>query len=421
MTPKKNYSRFFIILQEEERGYTLDRDKTPSGYVKLEKNHGKCKVSYYVQNINPKMQPYYMALVCADNDNKKIVNLGKLSFDDSGKIEVSNDYDSENISGTGISMEKVTGAAIVKLVDNNVIGIMSGFNASIPPKGWQNYELVMSQKGDTRAAVNMFDSYEERIEMSKSKSRAEKADVSIEQDQKEVSNSELNNCDEESKVREESNNEKVEATESSNEDDVVEVESIHDEECEIESESLTESNAIVNMERSKSDADSSEDGKLDLYEYDYSGEEEYYEEDEEAPVGVTGQYFRGIVEDCEDFVELEEEIHNCKWKKVAVKDIEELHNMCNYDKHVVLYYPMACYHSYITKHGHFIFGMKMDKNNKLKYLVYGIPGGRSKEDQPFGGKTGFVTWIPCKGKHDHGYWVMFYDYKNSTVVIPVKR
>ena len=30
MTPKKSYSRFFIILQEDEKGYSLDQDKAPS-------------------------------------------------------------------------------------------------------------------------------------------------------------------------------------------------------------------------------------------------------------------------------------------------------------------------------------------------------------------------------------------------------
>ncbi|MEG2353765.1 MAG: hypothetical protein RSB70_03895 [Clostridium sp.] len=418
MTPKKNYSRFFIILQEEERGYTLDREETPSGYVKLEKNHGKCKVSYYVQNINPKMQPYYMALVCANKDNKKMINLGKLNFDESGKVEVSYDYDSENIGGVSMSMESVTGASILKLVDNNVIGVMAGFNASVPPKSWQNYEILINKEEEKRGQEgNAFDAYEERIEISKSKSRAEKGDaIIVEGENKDIfidNEVEVEEVKEytiksDNRVELQNKNSTMDVKEAEIIEDVIEEKSVyHYEKENIPKHLLLDEDDRATMERAKEDMN-----------HDVSSN--YFYEDE-ASLGATEQYFRGVVEDCDDFSELEDEILNCKWKKVTVRDIEELHNMCNYDKHVVLYYPMACYHSYIVKNGHFIFGMKMDKKKKLKYLVYGIPGSKSKNDQPFGGKTGFVTWIPCKNKEDKGYWIMFYDYKNSTVVIPMKK
>ena len=112
---------------------------------------------------------------------------------------------------------------------------------------------------------------------------------------------------------------------------------------------------------------------------------------------------------------------NCKWSKVRVDGIETLYDMTDVEKHAILYYPMACYYSYIEKHGHFLFGMKSDKEGKLKYLVYGIPGSKKKEDQPFEGKTGFVTWIPSIKDKEKGHWIMFYDFKNCNVVIPIKK
>ncbi len=55
----------------------------------------------------------------------------------------------------------------------------------------------------------------------------------------------------------------------------------------------------------------------------------------------------------------------------------------------------------------------------MKYLVYGIPGDKTRKDQPFKGKSGFVTWIESK-ENNLGYWLMFYDYKTNNILIPVK-
>ena len=70
MAPKKNYSRYFIILQEDEKGFSLDTEKSPSGYVKLEKKNNKCKISYYAQNLSMEKQPYHLILVCNKKDVK---------------------------------------------------------------------------------------------------------------------------------------------------------------------------------------------------------------------------------------------------------------------------------------------------------------------------------------------------------------
>ena len=71
MTQKKSYSRYFIILQEDEKGYSLASDKVASGYAKLELKNDKCKISYYVQNLKKEMTPYYMMLVCNKKDVKR--------------------------------------------------------------------------------------------------------------------------------------------------------------------------------------------------------------------------------------------------------------------------------------------------------------------------------------------------------------
>ena len=135
----------------------------------------------------------------------------------------------------------------------------------------------------------------------------------------------------------------------------------------------------------------------------------------------NGTCFNDIVEDFEGVEDICLEIKRCKWHKVNVKSLEETSYDRNYNKYNVVYYPMVSYYAYIKKYGHYLLGYKKDLENKMKYLVYAIPGCNCKIDQPFEGKSGFVTWVPGKrGEEYFGYWLMFYDFKNSTIVIPVK-
>ena len=141
MTTKKSYSRYFIILQEEEKGYSLASDKLPSGYAKIEIKNDKCKISYYVQNLKKELEPYHMILICSKKDVKKIIKLGNLNIDDNGRTEINMEFDSEDIDGSKISIEKVVGASIVKISENNLIPVMQGFITTENLVEWKKYEI----------------------------------------------------------------------------------------------------------------------------------------------------------------------------------------------------------------------------------------------------------------------------------------
>lgn len=135
--------------------------------------------------------------------------------------------------------------------------------------------------------------------------------------------------------------------------------------------------------------------------------------------GKIGQYFEEIAKDFEPYNEKLNDINYCKWYKVDVNRIEDLCNQSNYNKYTLAYYPMLNYYPYINKNNYFLLGYKCDQSGELQYIVYGIPGSQDKDEQPFGGKTGFVTWTK-DNKRNQGYWLMFYDYKNSSIVVPIK-
>lgn len=135
--------------------------------------------------------------------------------------------------------------------------------------------------------------------------------------------------------------------------------------------------------------------------------------------GSIGNYFENLAKDFEPYNEKLNDINYCKWYKVNVNSIEDLCNQSNYNKYTLAYYPMLTYYPYINKNNHFLLGYKCDQSGELKYIVYGIPGSKNMAEQPFGGKTGFVTWTNDNTRNQ-GYWLMFYDYKNSSIVIPMK-
>ncbi|MCM8710713.1 hypothetical protein M2651_06685 [Clostridium sp. SYSU_GA19001] len=417
MTQKKSYSRYFIILQEDEKGYALASDKLPSGYAKLEIKNDKCKISYYVQNLKKESAPYYMILICGKKDVNKLIKLNELNIDDHGRAEVCYEYPAENVANCGINIDKVIGAGIVKFMNSNLIPVMSGFTTTDIPE-WKSFtvieeemkrnedkevkevnkvkeaevlEKVVENKNEQAEEIkaepeNIFDEYEQKIEELKNKDNNKEKPV-----QSEEENMKRDNINQEIKADE------VEETDEYEETDEVE-----------------ETNEFEDSrhKKKKSKKDSCED------------KEKSKHEDKNYPKGRAGEFFMNLAAGFEELEGICTEIKRCRWFKVPVNRPEDMTNCREYNKYTVAYYPMMNYYPYINKFGHFVLGYKCDKDGKMKYLIYGIPGTKSRTDQPFGGKTGFVTWVPLReGEEDEdsfGYWLMFYDFRNSTIVIPVK-
>ena len=423
MTPKKSYSRYFIILQEDEKGYSLDSDKIPSGYAKLEMKNNKCKISYYVQNLRKEKQPYYMILICGKKDVNKIIKLGKLNIDECGRVDISNEYDIENIADTGISAEKIVGAAIVKFLDTNIVSIMSGFSTTDKPIEWKNYklaELNNKENKETRTddIINEFDEYEQNIELIKNKS-----DEVIEPSEADV----MQRIDDENiKVSDGLEEIKVIETEVNELEDDYDVEGCNNKKQDKKDKECKEDKKDKDYKECKEDNEDKEYKELkkdkDDKEYKCNDKENKFEKGEfEYPKGAMGDFFKNVAQGFDEAPNFSKEIKWCKWYKVPVKNLESMYDFSDYNKYTIAYYPMICYYPYIRNHKSFMLGYKCDSAGKMKYIVYGIPGSRAKAHQPYGGKTGFVTWIPNSKNDEMGHWLMFYDFRKSTIVVPIKK
>lgn len=135
--------------------------------------------------------------------------------------------------------------------------------------------------------------------------------------------------------------------------------------------------------------------------------------------GEVGLYFEKIAKDFQPYTGSLADINYCKLYKINVNSMDELLDESNYNKYTLAYYPMLNYYPYISKEGHFLLGYKCNKYGEMNHIIYAIPGGKEKSCQPYGGRTGFVTWT-SDNNSGKGYWLMFYDFKNSSIVIPTR-
>ncbi len=544
MSHNKLY-RNFIILQEDERGYSAENEKALSGYAKVEAKGDKCKISFYAQNLR-KEDNYSMVLICCKRDFKELIDLGPLTINEVGKGDTSKEYYINNIAGIGVSYEKISGAAICKSSGNDLNFIMHGFmNGEEPGENWRKFKLVRveSKKEDVILEPKMVElkkedvvlepknldekiistnekivSYKaddiinserkenikvEIIEVLEPVELTKKTDTDIESIEEKIAENILSSderhkckkCDKEEDKKEKHKKEECKKEEHKKDEykketckkDEYKKDEEHKNECkkydkeevkkeEFKKESLEEiidklcdkiedCNHIIDLDirdinceymvigfikkkydnkcewkkfklnRSKSDMSCKmhinkrieENTKLDL-DLD-TPDFDKYERDIKEGVntskdfvisGGAGEYFEKIARGFEVYDYKLNDINNCKWYRVNVDSIDDLCNEVNYNKYTLAYYPMINYYPYISKNNHFLLGYKCDTEGELQYILYAIPGSKDEEDQPYGGKTGFVTWTNSNNRNE-GYWIMFYDFKNSSIVVPMKK
>ncbi|MBU5592128.1 hypothetical protein KQI89_10185 [Clostridium sp. MSJ-4] len=499
MAHKKSYSRYFVILQEDEKGCALASDKQPSGYAKIEVKNEKLKISYYVQNLKRQDNPYYMGLICNKKGVNKLINIGVLNIDDNGRADVSYEFNVDSIGETGIAGDKIGGAAIFKRSKDDNIIPMSGFLSTDKPKDWKSYPVEEVKVGKDEPESNRKDEIEDNKDVEKDKAtisedilqdlkvtnkdkvRTEEAleekhkdkleDIPVKKEEnieqikqhgKKIRNYEEKTIEDVSikdtegkqnkdtnEVKFEDKNIKVDVAKADFEDkekpehrvdyeyDFEEyednIEKIKQDKEELIEDRINTLDNINKYEEEQVREEIENNSEVILEEGDQeelqqernkkkckSEQEDKHNEDEGYSLGAMGEFFEGIVEGFEELDNLSDQIRYCRWYKVPIKSLDDLFNSSNYGRYTVIYYPMINYYPYIKKYGHYVIGYKFDRDRRLKYIVYAIPGTKDRREQPYGGKTGFVTWIPIRRNSNMGYWLMFYDFRNSITVVPMK-
>ena len=105
------YKRYFIILQEEEKGYEIAGGKIPTGYAKIEIKKDKAKVTGFIQNIKWDEKSEYKMVLLAPKF-KTAIDLGRFRMDNSGRGEFYCELDSDNVLGRGIEITEYEAALV---------------------------------------------------------------------------------------------------------------------------------------------------------------------------------------------------------------------------------------------------------------------------------------------------------------------
>ncbi len=428
MPSKKSYNRFFIILQEDQKGYGVDANKTPSGYAKLEMRNDRAKTSFYVQDIKKQNGPYYMVLIAQGNGGtRELINLGQINVDEGGKADVSNEHDANNIANTNICMDKVHGAGICRINGTRINPVMVGFICGEELKNWATYPMAKGIAKATKAATTIVKATEEIIEKGFKKETKNET--------KETKNEIKNETKNETNIVQEKKNESVETEkcqrniEEQGENTVLEEVEENKEKIELEAEGETQNfdeyeEQIERLKEYRKKHNSKECNDK----HEHHGHHEHHEHHEhnkeydkwEYPVGPMGKFFKSVVNGLEN-IGSNDSIKNCTWYKAHVENLDTMYCEYDYNKYSVIFYPMICYYPYIAKAKHFMVGYKCDDDGVLKYIIYAIPGTKALIDQPYEGKTGFVTFMSDSENSEMGHWLMYYDVRKNSVVVPVKK
>lgn len=187
MSIKKPYSRYFIIFDEDDRGFGISLDKLPTGYLKIETKNGECKITVYVQNLKRELGPYTCCMIDSTKNPPIVAKLGEVPVDEFGIGEMWWEFKENSIADTSLSVDKFNAAAVAT----------SGEKFSVPLSGyagrdkteWKNRivtvnreskavpELVVKEEIDP--AAKKFKEYEESINVN---AGAKKIEDRIEED-----------------------------------------------------------------------------------------------------------------------------------------------------------------------------------------------------------------------------------------------
>ena len=496
--------RNFIILQEDDRGYSSANEKALSGYAKVEAKGDKCKVSFYAQNLK-RENKYSMILICSKKDCKQLIDLGQLEVNEVGKGDTCKEYYVNNIAGLGISYDKISGAAICMVNGNEMNFVMHGFmNGEESNENWRKFKVVKdnessksvkkvdldtirketsnsvintsSRKPVIEAKITETKVVEPKIISHENDSSSlevkenivtEDVNTEVEADLLETRDSSEDDerckkCDDKDKKAKDKkcdNKDKKEKDEKCKDKDKKycswdDIKRVYDklDDCvldiQINIPNMKEDMVICGFIKKKSEDNCSwrrfkaekkckrdEDTTISSLENSKRLEEntrldridfEGYEKSIANAgnnvfkiKGEEGKYFERIAKGFEPFNSKIEDIDYCKWYKVNINSMDDLCNKSDHDKYTLAYYPMLNYYPYISKENYFLLGYKCNSFGELQYIVYAIPGSKAVSEQPYGGKTGFVTWVN-DGTRNNGYWLMFYDYKKCSIVVPTE-
>lgn len=360
--------RFFVTLKPDDDEYSIEGEK-PDGFFKFERFGNRCRVTINVTGLKqPEDFSYKGMLVGFKNNEPVMFDMGVLKIDDMGRCISQWLFDPENIEGKGIRLEDLKVCAVV--VDNlngqlitPLVGLIDG--------DYADWKKMIKHDKDT--SIDESKSSENLVPELPNIDIGEDGDSQLEQ-------------------KLEQNGayvEKLDHDEGESGFDHAELQEDKEDKTDQSSEkNISEQNNISERNISESEAENLI-GSLELKDQGVPGESQY--------VRNLKKYIGDIIGHLQEVQPFEEKMEGYKWWKIE--------------------------NGYAFNKDHYLMGLVFEQN-KVKYIVYAMPGKFNMFDQPYGGLTGFVCWRPARGQQFEydadGYWLMHIDALTGQIVMPLK-
>jgi hypothetical protein len=137
MPLNNEYKRYFIILQEDDKGYEMSAGKIPTGYAKIEIKNNKGKLTAYAQNVKYGEKIDYRMLLIAPT-KKAAVDMGRLMVDGSGRGELNVEFDADSVMKSGLGISDFMVAAI----QTNTATPLSGYTGRDKMQWKNSYHII---------------------------------------------------------------------------------------------------------------------------------------------------------------------------------------------------------------------------------------------------------------------------------------
>ena len=137
MPLNNEYKRYFVILQEDDKGYEMAAGKIPTGYAKIEIKNNRGKLTAYAQNVKYGEKIDYRMLLIAPG-KKAAVDMGRLMVDGSGRGELNVEFDADNVLKSGMSISDFMVAA----VQTNTATPLSGYTGRDKIQWKNSYHII---------------------------------------------------------------------------------------------------------------------------------------------------------------------------------------------------------------------------------------------------------------------------------------
>ncbi len=136
MANDRRYKRYFIILENEDRGFEKADKRVPKGYAKIEVRNGKGLLNVYVQDLKYFKDAKYIYrnyLISTKGDKSVFVDTGAFVIDEKGKGELKVKFNPDNVEGSKRTIEEFNVVAVIaKPIErsseqNEVFGPLVGY------------------------------------------------------------------------------------------------------------------------------------------------------------------------------------------------------------------------------------------------------------------------------------------------------